>query len=303
MLKNIYLIVGASGSGKTTLVEELERRYGYKAVQSYTTRPPRYDGETGHIFVSKEEFDSLGQMIAYTKYNGFEYGVNQAVVDSHDLYVIDPPGVQYMLEKYSGKKRIVVIGLPCDEIIRKYRMLNRGDSAEKVESRLTLDREVFDFSRFTFPLDMRAPAEASLDQLVSEVAHFIQKRETEDQPIHILQMRRGADKYGNLFCGTEWLHSRLPDLEGTYIDGAAYDVVWRGDIPLTHGVVDEVYVRFNRDDRPGKETMRSLSVGDIVDIAYQDQTWLNGRWYCDSFGWARLAGDKIIGDEGTWYNK
>ena len=50
----IFLIVGCSGSGKTTITEQLEQKYGLKAIQSYTTRQPRYDGETGHIFVSDE---------------------------------------------------------------------------------------------------------------------------------------------------------------------------------------------------------------------------------------------------------
>ena len=62
----IYLIVGRSGSGKTTIAEELERKYGLKSIQSYTTRPKRSDNETGHIFVSDEEFDKLTDMVAYT---------------------------------------------------------------------------------------------------------------------------------------------------------------------------------------------------------------------------------------------
>ena len=54
-MNNIFLIVGCSGSGKTTITEQLEQKYGLKSIQSYTTRPPRYDGETGHIFISNEE--------------------------------------------------------------------------------------------------------------------------------------------------------------------------------------------------------------------------------------------------------
>ena len=41
MYKNLYLIVGASGSGKTTVANALEEKYGYKQLQSYTTRPMR----------------------------------------------------------------------------------------------------------------------------------------------------------------------------------------------------------------------------------------------------------------------
>ena len=54
--KGIYLIVGKSGSGKTTLVEAL-KKYGYTSIESYTTRPKRFEGETGHTFITEEEFD------------------------------------------------------------------------------------------------------------------------------------------------------------------------------------------------------------------------------------------------------
>ena len=43
----LFLIVGASGSGKTTIANTLEERYGYKQIQSYTTRPKRYETECG----------------------------------------------------------------------------------------------------------------------------------------------------------------------------------------------------------------------------------------------------------------
>ena len=54
-MKNCYLIVGQSGSGKTTIMTTLEEKYELKSIQSYTTRPKRSDGETGHIFISDEE--------------------------------------------------------------------------------------------------------------------------------------------------------------------------------------------------------------------------------------------------------
>lgn len=90
-LKNIYLIVGPSGSGKTTIANELKATYGYKAVESYTTRPPRYEGERGHIFVSDEEFDALGPIIERTQqslehateYIGFLYDKYKQLQKAH----------------------------------------------------------------------------------------------------------------------------------------------------------------------------------------------------------------------------
>jgi guanylate kinase len=142
-MKNIYLIVGPSGVGKTTVANELARLYGYKVVQSYTTRPPRYENEPGHIFVNEEEFNALGELCAYTEYNGCKYGVPQTMVDECDLYIIDPPGVEYLREHYHGGKKIVVIGLYAEVDKLRHRMKKRGDSNEEIEARLKNDRVVF----------------------------------------------------------------------------------------------------------------------------------------------------------------
>ena len=73
MNKPLFLFVGRSASGKTTVANMLVEKYGYKQVESYTTRLPRFDGETGHIFVSEEEFRNLGELAAYTFYNNHNH--------------------------------------------------------------------------------------------------------------------------------------------------------------------------------------------------------------------------------------
>lgn len=138
--KNLYLIVGKSGSGKTTVVNELERK-SFPVVESYTTRPPRYEGEKGHIFVSKEQFDAM-TMIAYTKFNGFEYGVTKELLGQNSFYVIDPPGVDYLRNHYNDR-RLVVIYLDTTASTRRNRMFARGDSKSMVDSRIENDRRMF----------------------------------------------------------------------------------------------------------------------------------------------------------------
>lgn len=126
-MKNIYLIVGESGSGKTTIVEHLEQKYGLKSIQSYTTRQPRYNGETGHIFVSDEEFDKLTDMVAYTEFAGNRYCATVEQVETHDLYVIDPKGVDYFREHYKGKKTPKIIFITADIKTRYERMVQRSE--------------------------------------------------------------------------------------------------------------------------------------------------------------------------------
>lgn len=142
MKDKILCIIGRSGSGKTTIAEELEKR-GFVAVQSYTTRKPRFEGERGHTFVSDEEFNKLKNILAYNEYNGARYCTTMFQIDNSDVYVVDIPGLKMLREKYHGLKRIVAVGLMVSEEVARGRMLLRGDSDEKVKSRISEDNTAF----------------------------------------------------------------------------------------------------------------------------------------------------------------
>jgi guanylate kinase len=145
MNKPLYLFVGKSASGKTTIAELLEQKYGYKQVHSYTTRPPRYKGETGHVFVTEEEFDNLGDMAAYTFYNNNHYGTTFKQLETCDIYVIDIPGIETLLQKDKITRPIVIIYFDATVHTRINRMLERHDSDMQIVSRLLQD-EQYDWS-------------------------------------------------------------------------------------------------------------------------------------------------------------
>ena len=173
-MKNIYCIVAPSGTGKTTVVEELTK-WGYKEVQSYTDRPPRTPNERGHIFLSREEFDQLQDLCAYTMFNGHQYGVTADLIERNDLYVIDPPGVVYMRQEYHGKKRIRIIGLTADESVVIERMRKRGDSEEKIQSRLENDAKMF--AGYKDLCDVLIPAD-TVHETALAIHNYIQSLET-----------------------------------------------------------------------------------------------------------------------------
>ena len=141
MNKPLFLFVGKSASGKTTTAELLEQKYGYKQVHSYTTRPPRYIGEIGHVFVSEEEFDDLEDLAAYTFYNGNHYGTTFKQLEECDIYVIDVPGVETLLQKDRINRPIVIIYFDTTVHTRLNRMLDRHDSDMQIVSRLLQDEQ------------------------------------------------------------------------------------------------------------------------------------------------------------------
>lgn len=142
-MHNIYCFVGPSGSGKSAIVDSLSKEYGLVTVQSYTERPQRTIFEGGHTFVSPQEFDELQDLVAYTVYNGYRYGVPSQMIDDSDVYVIDPAGVDYLKNTYKGSKGIFVIGIDCPEELCKQRMLQRGDGEDNANARLEYDKEAF----------------------------------------------------------------------------------------------------------------------------------------------------------------
>lgn len=140
MTKPLYLLIGRSASGKTTIANILEEKYGYKSVSSYTTRPQRYDGEIGHIFIDDEAFNKLGDLAGFVEYNGYRYGTTMQQVDDADIYVIDPIGAEYLLDKYTDRP-ICIIYFDTSVPTRIHRMVDRGDGDHAIIKRLLQDEE------------------------------------------------------------------------------------------------------------------------------------------------------------------
>lgn len=144
----LYCIVGPSGSGKSTVtwaiqkgLEEINATRILKPVESMTTRPPRYPGEPGHVYVSKEEFDTY-EMVAYTMFDSNEYGVPAEMLDECDFYVIDIDGVKTLRKRYKGKELVVVyLDITPEEAAK--RMYARGASEAEVNKRLANDSIMF----------------------------------------------------------------------------------------------------------------------------------------------------------------
>lgn len=184
MNKPLFLFVGKSASGKTTVANMLEAD-GYEQISSYTTRPRRYDGEIGHTFITEEEYDKLENIVTSTLYNSYRYCTTLEQVAQADIYVVDVPGVQTLLQNYHKLHReIYVLYFSATVYHRVQRMLERHDSDTQIVGRLLNDEkddwvmQLLDLnhhSDFQFKLEM-IDANMELNQVYSKVKNFIEEK-------------------------------------------------------------------------------------------------------------------------------
>ena len=146
MVKPLLLFIGKSASGKTSVANQLNGIFGLKVLQSYTTRPQRYLNEPGHMFISEAEFDALSDKVAYTEYNGFKYCATKEQVDNSDIYIIDPSGLESLLNAYDTGRPLKIFYFNVDICTRIDRMIHRMDTDAAIISRLYTD-EAFDWEQ------------------------------------------------------------------------------------------------------------------------------------------------------------
>lgn len=130
MINKMLCILGRSGAGKDTLAMQLEKEYGLSRVISYTTRPRR-KGETGtHIFVTKEQADNLTDRAAETQIGEYEYFTTRDQINSCNIYVIDPNGLDQLTKKFDDRIFLAVYVASDPAEARKHAIIRGGSDAE-----------------------------------------------------------------------------------------------------------------------------------------------------------------------------
>ena len=144
-----FLIAGRTGSGKDTLANKLKEK-GLTTVKSYTTRPKRSDTEDTHIFISQEKADAIpaDEKVARTVIGNYEYFATKQQVMDADTYVIDPDGIQMLLEKMPDETFCIIYCKAKDDELRRKAALNRTENPEK-EASILAQRETAEDARFT----------------------------------------------------------------------------------------------------------------------------------------------------------
>lgn len=137
---NLICIMGRTGVGKDTVVDILCEKYNLKKLISNTTRPPRYDGESTHNFLTEFDFErdfTENKVVADTVINNIIYWSTIDQLFENDVYIIDPIGLKKLYKNIDTEKiNIIPIYLFVDYKTRLDRALRcRGDNEEKFTSR------------------------------------------------------------------------------------------------------------------------------------------------------------------------
>lgn len=103
--------------------------------------------------------------------------------------------------------------------------------------------------------------------------------------IRIYQINPIRDLDHVRFRSSKWLFEH----EGyKVIDTSIYDKVFEGEVKAN--TLEDVFFLFNRDDRPGAKTFRSLSVSDVVAVD-SGGAIAPGSYYCDVLGFTKVDFD------------
>lgn len=108
----IICIVGDSGSGKTLISTIFKELFNWNLIVSYTTRNKRTEETDGveHYFVSSDKMPNHKDMLAYTKYGGYEYWTTKSQFVDYipNIYVIDEKGIDFLSKQGISNQLILI---------------------------------------------------------------------------------------------------------------------------------------------------------------------------------------------------
>lgn len=161
----IVCLIGESGSGKTTMQQYLVNELKYKAVDSYTTRPRRSEGEIGHKFVDlNNKFDlsslpTIRRPIAFITYfsNNWYWVFKDQLCGQKIVMAVNPYAVENLESNVllsTEGFNIYTVYLLADKRERISRQIDRVDDSKKspneieqmVKNRMKREREEYSWS-------------------------------------------------------------------------------------------------------------------------------------------------------------
>ncbi len=145
----LVILSGVSGAGKDTIKKELIKRIAEaESLPSFTSRTIRNGEEEGvqYHFISKEEFEEKikkGDFYEYDLHHGNYYGTSRELmnnkINSGKIIIkdIEVNGTENLIQLLRHDTKVVTIFLKVEKEELKRRLIERGDSLEDIELRLS----------------------------------------------------------------------------------------------------------------------------------------------------------------------
>ena len=151
-MKKRLVLCGCAASGKDFARKAFTDKFGMKYEISYTSRSPRTGeiNETDYYFLTREDFEKKiveNFFYEYVEFNGWYYGTANWQFDKGRLFIMTPAGISYI--KPDDRHETLIIYFDIPESVRRYRLVNRNDSNDKIDRRILADvKDFHDFKDF-----------------------------------------------------------------------------------------------------------------------------------------------------------
>ena len=180
----MLILIGKTASGKNLIRDVLQKKYEYKPIVTYTSRPMR-KGEKQDItyhFISKEDFEQKieeGFFAEWKKYDT-EQGVlyyGTALTDCYDadddtVVILTPDGVR---DLQAIEIPMVVIYLYSNLNTIKQRLSIRGDNPKEVERRMEADIKDFNGAEMLADRIVYNNQSDDIEDVISNVDYWYRK--------------------------------------------------------------------------------------------------------------------------------
>lgn len=187
----MIVLLGKTASGKDTILNELVKKYNYKRIISYTTRPMRkgeIQDKTYH-FISDEEFLKKKEEEFFLECNEFDtadgiwrYGsAKEDYLNATDdtVIILTPSGLS-ALKVYIARQKvdidIIALYIYANNNTIEKRLKKRGDKKEEVDRRIKADNVDFDGVQNVVDRIFYNNNTNDLDEVVKKIHEYITYR-------------------------------------------------------------------------------------------------------------------------------
>lgn len=187
----MIVLLGKTASGKDTILNELVKKYNYRKMITYTTRPMRkgeIQDKTYH-FISDEEFLKKKEEGFFLEYNEFNtvddiWRYGSAKEDylnaTNDTVIILTPSGLSALKVYIARQKadidIIPIYIYANNNTIGKRLKKRGDKKEEADRRIKADNVDFDGVQNVVDRIFYNNNTNDLDEVVKKIHEYITYR-------------------------------------------------------------------------------------------------------------------------------